>query len=123
MTENKHILLVDDEEEIVEFMENFLKRFKIESTKVTSGEEALRVYDPKTMDYVFLDLHLKVMDGFSVLKRLKNVNPDVKVFIIAGDHDTDSMKKAKELGAVDYITKPIDLSDFKDKLDKYIIGK
>jgi len=123
MSENKHILLVDDEEEIVIFMENFLKRFKITSTKATSGEAALELYDPKTMDFVFLDLHLKKMDGFDVLKALKVKNPDVKVIIIAGSHDSDSMIRAKELGAVDYITKPIDLSDFKKKIDRYITGQ
>ena len=122
MAENKHVLLVDDEEEIVIFMENFLKRFKIASTKATSGEEALELYDPKTMGYVFLDLHLKIMDGFNVLKRLKIKNPNVKVIVIAGSPDKDSMERCMELGAIDYITKPIDLSDFKKKLDKYVLG-
>ena len=123
MAENKHILLIDDEDEIVAFMENFLRLFKIVSTKATSGEEALEVYNPETMDFVFLDLHLKLMDGFTVLKRLKEINPTVKVFIIAGSHDKESMDKAMALGAVDYITKPIDLSDFKSKIDQYILNK
>ncbi len=121
MAENKHILLVDDEEEIVVFMANFLKRFKIASTKATSGEEAIRVYDPKSMGFVFLDLHLKTMDGFSVLNILKEKNPDVKVIIIAGSPDKVSIEKAYGLGAVDYITKPLDLSEFKKKIDKYIL--
>lgn len=121
MKENKHILLVDDEEEIVDFMGNFLKRFRISSTKATSGEQALELYDPKSTDYVFLDLHMTGIDGFNVLKRLKNLNPGVKVIIIAGSTDKDSMQKANELGAMDYITKPIDLSDFKKKIDKYIL--
>ena len=73
------------------------------------------------MGFVFLDLHLKRMDGFDVLKALKERNPEVKVIIIAGSHDKDSMDKAKELGAIDYITKPIDLSDFKKKIDRYIL--
>jgi DNA-binding NtrC family response regulator len=123
MVENKHILLVDDEEEIVVFMSNFLKRFKIASTKATSGEEAVRVYDPKTMEYVFLDLHLKTMDGFAVMKILKDINPDVKIIIIAGSPDKDSIDKAYNLGAIDYITKPLDLSEFKIKIDKYILNE
>jgi len=120
MNDAKHVLLVDDEEEIVAYMENFLKRFKISSTKVTSGEEALAVYDPKTMQFVFLDLHMKTIDGFTVLRKLKDINPDVKVIIIAGSPDKDSMDKARAMGAIDYITKPIDLSDFKNKIFKYI---
>lgn len=121
MIDDIHILLVDDEEDIVAFMENFLRRFKISSTKALSGEEAVAVYDPAVMKYVFLDLHLKTMDGFEVLKRLKTVNPEVKVIIIAGSPDKDSIERARQLGAIDYITKPIDLSDFKKKIDKYIL--
>ena len=90
---------------------------------MTSGEDALRVYDPKEMDFVFLDLHMNGIDGFTVFQRLKAVNPDVKVIIIAGSNDNDSMDRAKEMGAIDYITKPIDLSDFKKKIDKYILDK
>jgi DNA-binding NtrC family response regulator len=121
MADNKHVLLVDDEEEIVAFMENFLRRFKISSTKATSGEEALAVYNAETMNYVFLDLHLKTMDGFGVLEKLKQINPGVKVIIIAGSADKESMNRAMQLGAIDYITKPIDLSDFKKKIDQYIL--
>jgi len=120
---DKHVLLVDDEEEIVVFMRNFLKRFKIASTSVTSGEEALKVYDPETMGFIFLDLHMDGIDGFTVFQTLKARNPEIKVIIIAGSNDKESMEKAKEMGALDYITKPIDLSDFKKKIDKYILGK
>jgi DNA-binding NtrC family response regulator len=123
MKENKHVLLVDDEEEIVIFMQNFLKRFKIASTKAVSGEEALMLYDPSVMDFVFLDLHMNGIDGFTVFERLKVINPEIKVIIIAGSNDTESMDRAREMGALDYITKPIDLGDFKKKIDKYILEK
>ena len=122
MKENKHILLVDDEEEIVDFMANFLRRFKISSAKATSGEEALKAYDANVTDFVFLDLHMTGMDGFEVFKRLKIINPGVKVIVIAGSSDKDSMEMAEGLGVLDYITKPIDLGDFKKKIDKYILS-
>lgn len=118
---SKHILLVDDEVEIVDFMENFLRRFKISSTKVTSGEEALAVYDQRKMDFVFLDIHLKGIDGFTVLEKLRAVHPGVKVIIIAGSTEKDSVDRAQQLGALDYISKPLDLGEFKEKLHKYVL--
>ena len=123
MKKNKHVLLVDDEEEIVYFMQNFLKRFKISSATALSGEDALKVYDPGEIDFVFLDLRMGGIDGFTVFERLKLVNPEIKVIIIAGSSDIESMHKAKQMGAIDYITKPIDLSEFKKKIDKYILDE
>ncbi|MHB9154414.1 MAG: response regulator [Endomicrobiales bacterium] len=121
MTDSKHILLVDDEEEIINYLERFLRRFKITSTKVTSGEQALSVYDRNAMDFVFLDIHLKGMDGFTVLTELKRTNPDVKVIIIAGSSEKESRDRARALGALDYISKPLDLGNLKEKLDQYVL--
>jgi DNA-binding NtrC family response regulator len=118
---SKHILLVDDEDEITNFMESFLRRMKLSSIKVSSGEEALNIYDKKKIDFVLLDIHLKGMDGFKVLKCLKEINPLVKVIIIAGSTDKESHAKAKKLGALDFISKPLDLGNLKEKLDKYIL--
>jgi DNA-binding NtrC family response regulator len=118
----KHILLVDDEEEITNFMENFLKRLKVSSTRVSSGEQALAVYDKNKIDFVFLDINLQGINGFEVLKELKLMNPSVKVIIIAANGDKDSQSKAKKLGAIDYISKPIDLREVKDKITKYILS-
>lgn len=117
----KRVLLVDDEVEIIDFLENFLKRFKLTSIKATSGEDALALYDKEQVDFVFLDIQLKAMDGISVLKELKRINPEVKVIMITGKSEDDFQEKAKSFGALDYITKPLDLSELKDKVYKYIL--
>jgi len=117
----KSILLVDDEEEIVNFLEHFLKRFKIPSIKVTSGFEALNIYDKERIDFVFLDIQLKDIDGFEVLKQLKKKDPQARVIMLTGKSEKDFQDKAKRLGAIDYITKPLDLSDLKDKINKYLL--
>lgn len=121
MSENKHVLLVDDEEEIVNFMGNFLRRFKISSEKALSGEDALNVYEKGKFDYVFLDINMRNIDGLAVLSELKKRDPDVRVIIITGSADSSSREKALELGAIDYISKPLDLGDLKDKIEKYIM--
>ena len=119
---NKHILLVDDEEDIVQFLGSFLRRFKIPSIIATSGEQALRLYDKEKVGFVFLDIQLGGMDGMEVFKELKNRNPEVKVIMITGKDEETYQEKAKSMGVVDYITKPLDLGDLKEKIDKYILS-
>lgn len=122
MAESKCVLLVDDEEEIVSFMERFLKRFKIETVKALSGEEALTLFDPNKVEFVFLDIRMKGIDGISVLKELKNRAPGVKVIIITGSSGRGAKDTAMELGALDYISKPLDLAELKEKIEKYVIA-
>lgn len=117
---NKKVLIVDDEEEIVAFMGKFLKRLGIDSVLAISGEQALEIYNKETFDCVFLDVHLGGISGIDVLKKIKKINPDAKVVIITGSMGSDVQQTVTENGAIDYIQKPIDLSDFKKKILTYV---
>ena len=119
----KTVLLVDDEVEIIDFLENFLKRFKISSVKVTSGEEALEVYREDAVGFVFLDIQLPGINGIEVLTELKKINPAVKVIMITGRADNEFQQNALRLGAIDYVTKPLDLGELKEKIQKYIVDQ
>lgn len=118
---DKKVLLVDDEVEIVDFLERFLKRFDIESIKAISGEQALDLYNPDVVGFVFLDIKMGGITGLEVLERLKQRNSQVKVFMITGQGDADSRDAAQKLGATDYITKPLDLGELKDKINKHML--
>ena len=118
---DKNILLVDDEKEIVNFLENFLRRLKLSSLKATSGEEALSMYDKDKIHLVFLDIQMKGIDGLSVLKEIKTRDPEAQVIMITGKAEKEFQYKAKELGALDYITKPLDLGDLREKIHRYLL--
>jgi len=118
---DKRILLVDDEVEVVNFLAHFLRRFKIPTIKATSGEDALCIYNKESISFVFLDIQMGGIDGLTVLQRIKAKNPDAKIIMITGKADTEHQDKAKELGAIDYIVKPLDLTDLKEKIDKHIL--
>ncbi|MDD2523227.1 MAG: response regulator [Endomicrobiia bacterium] len=117
---NKKVLIVDDEEEIVAFMARFLKRLNIDSVTAISGEEALEYYQIDKFDCVFLDIHLGGISGIDVLKKLKKINPNAKVIVITGSISSDNRDKVLDLGAIDYLQKPIDLADLKEKILNYI---
>lgn len=116
----KKILIVDDEEEILAFMARFLKRLEIDSVTAISGEDAIELYKTNSFDCVLLDIHLGGMNGIEVLKNMKKMNPNVKAMIITGNICSDLKTDVHSLGVVDYIQKPIDLSDFKEKILTYI---
>ncbi len=118
---DKCILIVDDEEDVVNFLEHFISRFGIAGIKATSGEEALAIYSEKKIDFVFLDINMRGLDGLAVLDKLKALNPGVKVFMITGSQDKEARKRALAAGVLDFISKPLDLSELKEKIEKYIL--
>ena len=117
------VLVVDDETEVVDFICNFLKRFKISTEKSNDGKETLETFERVRPDWVLLDIKMPDMDGFEVLKKLKEKDPQVKVMMITGSEDKDSQGKAKQLGAADYIIKPLDLEELHSKIHAHILKK
>ena len=117
------VLVVDDEVEVVEFLCNFLKRSNVSSERAVNGEGAIKVFAETRPEWVLLDIKMPDMDGFEVFKEIKKIKPDVKVIMITGRDDKESQSKAKKLGAVDYIIKPLDLEELHQKIKTHILKK
>jgi two-component system phosphate regulon response regulator PhoB len=104
----KHILVVDDEQDILELVRYNLVKHSFDVTCVETGEDAIRVARAKLPDLVLLDLMLPGADGFAVTRTLKS-DPKTAhipiVFFSARGEETDIVA-GLELGAEDYITKP-----------------
>ncbi|MCK9615729.1 MAG: response regulator [Candidatus Omnitrophica bacterium] len=119
--ERKKVLIVDDEIEIADFLGRFLQRLGITAIKANSGEEALRKYNEEHPDSIFLDIQMPDKDGITILKEIKKIDSAVKIIMITGKDDKDLQAKAKKYGALDYITKPLDLSELSIKINNYIL--
>lgn len=115
----KKVLVVDDEKDVVNFLEQFLKKFSVEVIKATTGLDAINLYKIHKPQIVFLDINMPDMDGISVLKELHKLDNSLKVFMITAIDEKNFKIKAKRYGAVDYITKPLNLVDFAKKIKKY----
>ena len=116
----KKILVVDDEREIVEFLSSFLRRREVSVYISTSGKDALTVFSQRKPDVVFLDVNLGDIDGFSILEKMKKMDENAKVIMITAKGDKVSITKAKKLGAMDYLVKPLDLEELYSKLSLYL---
>jgi len=62
-------------------------------------------------------------DGISVLKELKKIDARVKVIVITGKEEQAFREKARGFGAIDYITKPLDLGELSQKIKNYIVDE
>jgi len=116
----KKVLVVEDEEEIIEFLKNFLRRRKIEVYLAKSGLEALDVFEKESPNLVLLDIGIPQIDGLEVLREIKEKVPQTKVIMVTGRADKKSISKAKKLSADAYINKPVDLAELYSVIEKFL---
>lgn len=99
------ILLVDDEPKIARFVKTTLSLAGHEIVVAETGTESLEMVDTHLPDLIILDLGLPDMDGFEVLRRLREYSTIPIVVLTARDDERDKVR-GLELGADDYLTKP-----------------
>jgi len=99
------VLVVDDEKEIADLLEFYLINEGYEVIKVNTGEEALHIIDSFNIDLAILDIMLPDIDGFTLLKRLREKYFYPVIMLTAKVEDIDKIM-GLTIGADDYITKP-----------------
>ncbi|MFN2248233.1 MAG: response regulator [Candidatus Promineifilaceae bacterium] len=104
------ILIVDDEPFNIDYLEQELEDLGYDTASAMNGVEALEQVATCEPDMILLDVMMPVMDGFEVLKRLKDENEwrDIPVVIISAMSDINSIARGIEAGAEDYLPKPFD---------------
>jgi len=101
------VLLVDDDPAILRAVGKFLERSGYEVFREETGEAALERYQQYTPEIVLLDLGLPGMSGFQVLERLRD--HDAAVIVLTGHTDVGTAVQAMQLGAENFLPKPVDL--------------
>ena len=112
----KIILVVDDEPSILEMMKYQLEYEGYAVIAENSGQAAIDAVKRTQLAAVLLDLGLPDLDGFEVLKKIKEEKPSLPVIMVTGTHEESEARKAFDLGAWDYVTKPIDFNYLKNIL-------
>jgi CheY-like chemotaxis protein len=117
------ILVVDDEPDVAEL---FRQRFRRETRQGTyvlhyaaSGVEALDRLASEiqpALVAVLSDINMPGMDGLELLAEIKQRRPDLPVVMVTAYGDNDRRRRADELGAVEFITKPVDFDLLKEQL-------
>jgi len=119
------LLIVDDVEANIISLEYLLNDYfeDIDIVSVNNGEDALKVAFTQNINLIILDIQMPNMDGFEVAKFLK-LNPKTKnipiIFLTAAFKEEKFQEKGFSIGAIDYLTKPINNNQFINKLKLYM---
>ena len=108
------LLVVDDTEDNLEFLEFALKRKPFNLLKASSGKECLRIAKEKKPDVILLDIHMPEMDGFETIQNLRadfSIASIPVIFLTAQRKDPKSIERGLELGADEFLTKTIDTEE------------
>ena len=106
---NEHILLIDDEEQIIDIEQQILERLGYKVTPKTDSEEALEEFAalPEKFDLVITDMTMPKMTGDQLARKLMDIKPDIPVILCTGYNETITEEKALAMGIDSFIMKPI----------------
>jgi two-component system chemotaxis response regulator CheY len=93
--------------------------WKVNITQAENGEEALAAYRAGKAEVMFLDLTMPVMDGYQVLAQLQKEQLNTFVIVVSADIQPEAQQRAKKLGAMAFIKKPVKTSDIENVLREY----
>jgi signal transduction histidine kinase/CheY-like chemotaxis protein len=117
------VLVVDDEPSVVEVFREFLSGEGYALSVASSGEEALKLIPEIKPDIVLTDINLPGLSGLEVMRFAKRVDPEVAVIVVTGYASASTAIDALRQGAYDYVTKPFDLDDVQQIVERGIANR
>jgi len=103
------LLIVDDNADLVKIL---AARFAAQGYHVitgTDGDDALDLYSRERPDVMLLDIHMPRLDGAAVVRQIRELDHEVGLIVMTGDHDHERAKMLVDEGVCDFILKPIDM--------------
>jgi len=112
------VLLVDDEREFVQTLSERLQLRDMGSAIVYDGESALSLIKEDEPEVIIIDLKMPGIDGIEVLKKVKKERPEIEVIVLTGHGSESDRQLCMDLGAFDYLLKPVDINHLSELLKK-----
>jgi len=109
----KKLLIVDDQIGIRILLLEVFATEGYETFQAANGRAALEIVRNHTPDLVLLDMKIPGMDGLEILKKIKEMNRDIKVIMMTAYGELDMIKEATDLGALTHFTKPFDIDEMR----------
>ena len=113
-----YILVVDDEESIREILSRRLTSWGHQVTVAPTADEALTIMESAPAPIVFSDLIMPVHDGLWLMEQIQQRWPQTIFVVISGTEDLAKVTQTRELGAVDYVSKPLGREMLRQALDR-----
>lgn len=118
----KRILLAEDNEVNQIVLIGLLENSGVDLTIASDGGEVLSLIEQESFDLVLMDVHMPVMDGYGVARRIRQVHTarDLPIIALSANFMPEDIERAHESGMQDYLTKPIDVKSFYRKLGIFL---
>lgn len=114
------ILFVDDDQQILSIVEQFLSRCGFDVTTESNGLKAIEKVRATHYTVVFTDLIMPELNGMDLLKQIKAISPATEIIVVSGYGTIESAIEAMKLGSYDFLQKPINFDRFKILIDRII---
>jgi two-component system response regulator HydG len=114
------ILVVDDQSSVRELLRAVLEGDGHEVETASSGEEAVGALGAGFQDLVIMDIRMPGLDGVAALSRMKELSPGTGVVMMTAYASVETAVEAMKLGALDYITKPIDIDEVRTVISRFV---
>jgi DNA-binding NtrC family response regulator len=119
MTSQRPLLvIVDDEQGILDVVSRFAERAAFDVLACADGREAIGVIQTRRPDLVLVDLRMPEVGGLDILRAIRNVDAHCQAILMTGYASVDTAVEAVKLGAMDYLSKPLDFG----RLDQLLAG-
>lgn len=116
------VLIVDDQYGIRILLKEVLQKEGYETFLAANGMQAVEIVSEQKPDLVLLDMKIPGMDGIELLRKMKEVDPEIRVLIMTAYGELDMLKEATNLGALTHFSKPFDINKVRNLVKEYIAG-
>ena len=116
------LVVVDDEQGILDVVGRFARRAGFEVVTCSGGREAIAQLQTRRADLVLVDLRMPDVGGLDVLRAIRDIDPRCQVVLMTGYASVDTAVEAIKLGALDYLSKPLDFARLEQLLDERARG-
>ena len=114
------ILVIDDEQGIRNLLDTLLRRKGYDVVLAESGRQGLELFRRERPDVIVLDLKMPEMDGLTVLRQIKNLDPGKPVIILTGAGTAEAERQVQALGVTEYVEKEFSLHLLGDSLKRLL---
>lgn len=110
------ILIIDDDEMVLQTMQDILGGEGFDVLATADGPRGLEIVRREQPNLVLLDLALPSMNGLEVLRKIRDIDPAIKVIVITGYGTEEASQVARRYGAFDFLGKPVETATLLDKI-------
>ena len=112
------VLIVDDDDAHAQAVADSLRRINCDCTLANGGRRAVELIESENFDIIITDLRMEDVDGLAVLNKARQELPEAEVIVLTGHSSVHSAVTAMQGGAYTYLTKPLDVQELRNAVEK-----